>query len=94
VYVADAVAGTVAALAHDGGTFNVGTGKETSVLDLLARIQGVAGTNVEPEFAPPRSGELQRSVLDVSRAAEELGWRPAQDLDAGLAATWAWAISQ
>jgi UDP-glucose 4-epimerase len=94
VYVADAVGAAVAALGHDGGTFNVGTGKETSVLDLLAHIQGVAGTNVEPEFAPPRPGELQRSVLDVSRVAAELDWRPEEDLDAGLAATWAWAISQ
>ena len=94
VYVADAVAAAVAALQRDGGTYNVGTGKETSVLDLLARIQEVAETNVEPEFAPPRPGELQRSVLDVSRAADELGWRPAQDLDGGLAATWAWTTSQ
>jgi UDP-glucose 4-epimerase len=94
VYVADAVAATVAALRHEGGTFNVGTGKETSVLDLLARIQRVAGTNVEPEFAPPRPGELQRSVLDISRAAAGLRWSPTEDLEAGVAATWAWTISQ
>jgi UDP-glucose 4-epimerase len=94
VYVADAVAAAVAALEHDGGTFNVATAKETSVLDLLARIQRVAGTNIDPEFAPPRPGELQRSVLDVSHATDQLGWRPAQDLDEGLAATWAWATSQ
>ena len=94
VYVADAVAAALEALKRDGGTYNVGTGKETSVLDLLARIQRVAGTAVEPEFAPPRPGELQRSVLDVSRAADELGWRAVQDLDAGLTATWAWTTSQ
>jgi UDP-glucose 4-epimerase len=94
VYVADAVAAAVAALQRDGGTYNVGTGTETSVLDLLDRIQRVAGTSAEPEFAPPRAGELQRSVLDVSRAADELGWRPAHDLDTGLAATWAWTTSQ
>jgi UDP-glucose 4-epimerase len=94
VYVGDAVAASIAALEHDGGTFNVGTGKETSVLDLLERIQRVAGTNVEPEFAPPRPGELQRSALDVSLAANDLGWQPAQELDAGLAATWAWTTSE
>jgi UDP-glucose 4-epimerase len=94
VYVGDAVAAAVAALKRDGGTYNVGTGKETSVLDLLARIQRVAGRTVKPEFAPPRPGELQRSVLDVSRAADELGWRAAQDLDAGIAATWAWTTSK
>jgi UDP-glucose 4-epimerase len=89
VYVADGVEAALAALRHDGGTFNIATGKETSVVDLLERIQHVAGTSVEPEFADPRPGELERSVLDISRAASELGWRPTHDLDAGLKATWA-----
>jgi UDP-glucose 4-epimerase len=90
VYVVDGVEAALAALASDGGTFNVATGKETSVLDLLQRIQSVAGTSVEPELGDPRPGELQRSSLDVSRAAAKLGWRPAHELDAGLAATWRW----
>src|SRR5262249_28869190 len=89
LYVADAVDAALAALESDGGTFNVATGTETSVVELLERIQRVAGTDVEPEFADPRPGELQRSVLDVSRAAGELGWRPTHDLDTGLARTWA-----
>src|ERR671936_929175 len=88
VYVADAAGAALAALANEGGTYNVATGKETSVNDLLERIQRIAGTNVEPEFADPRPGELQRSVLDISRAAAELGWRPEHDLESGLAATW------
>jgi UDP-glucose 4-epimerase len=88
VFVADGVEAALAALRHDGGTFNIATGKETSVVELLARIQHVAGTDIEPEFADPRPGELERSVLDISRAASELGWRPTHDLDAGLEATW------
>jgi UDP-glucose 4-epimerase len=88
VFVIDAVQAAVAALASGGGTYNVATGKETSVVDLLNRIQRIAGANVEPEFAPPRPGELQRSVLDVSRAAAELDWRPGHDLDGGLRETW------
>jgi UDP-glucose 4-epimerase len=44
----------------------------------------------EPEFAEARPGELQRSVLDPSRARRELGWEPKHSLDEGLAATWAW----
>jgi UDP-glucose 4-epimerase len=90
VFVVDAVQAAVAALGSEGGVYNVATGTETSVVELLERIQSVAGTNAEAEFAPPRPGELQRSVLDVSRADAELGWRPRHDLDAGLAATWAW----
>ena len=76
------------------GVLNVGAGVETSVLDLYARIQGVAGIERAPEFAEPRAGELQRSVLDASRARRELGWEPQRSLDEGLAATWAWISEQ
>ena len=90
VYAADVAEATLAALDRDGGVYNVGTAQETSVLELLERIQRVAGTSVEPEFVDPRPGELQRSALDVSRAARELAWRPRHELDVGLRETWAW----
>ncbi len=90
VFVADVAAATLAAAGHDGGVFNVGTGVETSVLDLYVRIQRAAGSDREPEFAEPRPGELQRSVLDPSRAQRALGWQPRHSLDAGLGETWAW----
>jgi UDP-glucose 4-epimerase len=90
VYVGDVVRATLAAQALDGGVFNVGTGRETSVVELLDLCLRVAGKDVEPEFAPRRPGELQRSVLDPSRAVDELGWRPERSLDAGLRETWEW----
>ena len=90
VFVRDVVAATVAAADYDGGVFNVGTGTETSVLDLYERIQRVAGVERPAEHAEARSGELQRSVLDPSRAERELGWRAERSLDEGLAATWDW----
>jgi UDP-glucose 4-epimerase len=90
VFATDVARATLAAHDADGGTYNVGTSRETSVVELLERIQQVAGTSVEPEYAEPRAGELQRSVLDVSRANRKLGWRPEHGLDAGLAETWAW----
>jgi UDP-glucose 4-epimerase len=90
VYVGDVVAAALAAPGRRGGVFNVGTGRETSVLDLYARIQAAAGIAAEPQFAPAREGELQRSVLDVSLARRELGWEPRSSLGEGLAATWAW----
>ena len=93
VFVADVVAATVAAGGHPGGVFNVGSGTETSVLDLYERIQRVAGVERPAENADPRPGELQRSVLDPSRAQRELGWAPQHSLDDGLAATWAWISS-
>ena len=90
VYVGDVVAATLAGAGVAGGVFNVGTGQETSVLDLYERIQRATGIEREPEFADPRPGELQRSVLDGSRARTELGWEQAHSLDEGLAETWAW----
>src|SRR6266545_5063921 len=90
VYVGDVVAATLAALDYDGSVVNVGTGIETSVLELYEKIQRAAGIEHEPEFAPPRPGELQRSVLDPSLAQRELGWEPKRTLDEGLAEIWAW----
>ena len=94
VFVGDVVSATLAAAGHDGGVFNVGSGSETSVLELYEHIQRAAGIEREPEFADPRPGELQRSVLDPSLAGRELGWRPEHALDSGLAATWAWISSK
>ena len=89
VYVVDVVRATLAAAERDGGVYNVGTGRETSVVELFDLCRRVAGKeSVEPEFAPPRPGELQRSVLDVSRAVDELGWRPEHSLEEGLRETW------
>jgi UDP-glucose 4-epimerase len=90
VYVGDVVAAVLATAGHDGGVFNVGTGEETSVLELYAAIQRAAGVEREPSFVEARLGELQRSVLDVTLAARELGWRPETSLADGLAKTWAW----
>ena len=90
VYVGDVVAATVAAVDHGGGVLNIGTGVETSVLDLYARVQRAAGIERDPGFAPPRPGELQRSVLDPALAERELSWKPTHSLDEGLAETWAW----
>jgi UDP-glucose 4-epimerase len=93
VYVGDVVAATLAAADTRTGVYNVGTGRETSVVELFEACRAVSGAQVDPEFAPARLGELERSVLNVSLAADELGWRPASTLDEGLAATWAWATS-
>jgi len=66
----------------DDATLNIGTGREISVLDLV-RILGGG----EPEFAPARAGELQRSCLDASRAAAVLGWSAGTSVEEGLPRT-------
>jgi UDP-glucose 4-epimerase len=91
VYVGDAVAAFLAA-ADSGrpGTWNIGTGTESSVLDLVAIIGQAAGRPVEPEFAPQRPGELQRSALAVERAKRDLGWRSATSLAEGVRSVYQW----
>lgn len=90
VYVGDAVRAALAAAGHAGGVFNVGTGHETSVVELFAACRRVTGVEVEASFAPARPGELLRSVLDPELAAAELGLRAVTSLDDGLRATWDW----
>jgi UDP-glucose 4-epimerase len=88
VYVADVAQATLAAVGQAGGVFNIGTGIETSVVDLFAACRTVADVEIDAEHAPARAGELQRSVLDPSLAANVLGWRPETSLEEGLRATW------
>ncbi len=87
VYAGDVAQATLAALGREG-VFNVGTGQETSVVELYELCRRVAGSELEPVFADARLGELQRSVLDVSRAERDLGWRPETRLEDGLRLTW------
>ena len=88
VYAGDVARATLAAGGQDGGVFNVGTGSETSVVELYEACRRVAGSALDAEHAPERLGELQRSVLDVSRSERELGWRPEVPLEEGLRLTW------
>jgi UDP-glucose 4-epimerase len=88
VYAGDVARATLAAADQDGGVFNVGTGQETSVVELYEACRRVAGSELDAEPAPARLGELQRSVLDVSRAERELGWQPEVSLEEGLRLTW------
>jgi UDP-glucose 4-epimerase len=84
VYVGDVVRAFIAAAAGPAGeTLNVGCGVEVSVLDLLTGL----GYDEDPEFAPARPGELQRSALDVSKAERVLGWRAEIELAEGLGIT-------
>jgi UDP-glucose 4-epimerase len=91
IFVGDVAAAFIAGSeGNTEGPFNIGTGIETSVLELGTRLGEVAGVAFEPELAPARPGEVQRISIDSSRAGEELGWSAATGLDDGLAATWAW----
>jgi len=93
VYVTDVVRGMLAAVGRDGGTFNIGTGIETSVNELHEACRRAAGSTDSPSYAPARSGDVLRSVIDPTRAWRELGWQPQVSLADGLRATWEWIRS-
>src|SRR3954467_8441845 len=92
VFVADVVAANLAAASHPEahGVYNVGTGRERSVLEGLGSRRRAAGSGdgeLEPEFAPARLGELQRSALDVGRARAELGFTARRGPGDGMSPT-------
>jgi UDP-glucose 4-epimerase len=88
-FVGDVVAANLAAAATDtAGPYNVGTGRETSVLELVEVLREISGDGgFEAEFAPERPGEVRRIAIDPSRAREELGWEPRVELREGLERT-------
>ena len=89
VYVDDVVDAFIRAAGPKGGglRFNIGTGIETSVRQLHSAIASAVGGPDDPEFHPPRLGDLKRSVLDARLAEMVLGWRPAVNLQEGIART-------
>jgi UDP-glucose 4-epimerase len=88
VYVGDVVdANLVAADSTADGPFNIGTGREATVLDLVEVLAPHARDGFEPEFAPERPGEVRHIALDASRAEGELGWKPKVGLEEGIELT-------
>ena len=89
VFVDDVVNAFIKASGPAGGAqrFNIGTGIETSDRQLHSAVAAAVGGPDDPEFHPPRLGDLKRSCLDIGLAAEVLGWRPRVRLDDGIRRT-------
>ncbi len=95
VFVDDVVDAFVRAISRGTGlTCNIGTGIETSVNGLYSTMARNAGVSTEPQYAPARPGELERSALDAGRAKIHLGWEPFTDLATGTAAVLEWFRTQ
>lgn len=91
VYVEDVADACIRAAEIGGGLYlNIGTGRETSVLELFEMLKKAVGVDVEPEFASAKPGDIARSLLDASAAKEHLGWEAWTSLEDGLAETVAW----
>jgi dTDP-glucose 4,6-dehydratase len=96
-FVADTVSGFIHAGAADGvcgRVFNLGTGREISVGDLVALIGRLAGCPVRIEQDPkrmrPENSEVERLLSNNSAARASLGWQPEVTLEAGLERTIEW----
>ena len=95
-YVTDAVAGTIAAMQHGraGELYNIGGGEEATMRDAIALAEGIAGRELELEHHAPAAGDVRRTRADVSKAGDELGWRPTTTLADGLQAQWNWVAAR
>jgi UDP-glucose 4-epimerase len=93
VHVSDVVDALLAAARHGTGVFNVGTGVETSLLELHSLIAERIGTGLAPELGPPLKGEVRRIRLDVARSRQQLGWRPTVRLAEGIDSVIDWLRS-
>jgi nucleoside-diphosphate-sugar epimerase len=93
-YVGDVVAASLAALERGTGTYNVGGGTETTMLDAIAILERLAGRTLRLQRHPAVPGDQRRTLADTSRIRAELGWEPRAGLEEGLAAQWAWAAGR
>jgi UDP-glucose 4-epimerase len=77
-----------------GQVYNIGTGRGTNLLELLAALNRQLGTNIAPRHADARAGDVRHSRADISRARRDLGYEPAVAFEDGLAQTLRWYRQQ
>jgi UDP-glucose 4-epimerase len=93
VFVTDLVDGLLRAAQAEGAageTFQLASGVETSLNDLVATLEQVSGRQVEVRREPPRAGEIQRNYSLVDKARDRLGYAPRVALADGLERTYRW----
>ena len=95
IYISDLVDATIAIVKkgpHER-LFNVGSGRGTSVHDLLGTMAEVLGVEVNPLYADPPGTYLSRIVLDITRMQHYTGWKPRVSLAEGIGRTYRWLES-
>jgi UDP-glucose 4-epimerase len=94
VHVADVVSANMAVMGLQGfNIFNVGTGIETTVIELYQGLRQAAGSELEAIHGPAKPGEQRRSCVDATRLRTELDWPPPRPLDEGLQRTADWFLT-
>jgi nucleoside-diphosphate-sugar epimerase len=92
-YVADVVqANRLAATAPgvSGNVYNVACGHRTSLLQLVAHLNALLGTDIRPTHGPERAGDVRHSQADIARAKRDLRYRPTTDMVQGLTRCLEW----
>jgi len=91
VVVDDAVRAAMLGLENNNmGTYNIGTGKETSVNQLFDLLSQALGVSAEKRHGPAKKGEQLRSCLDYSKIKQEFGWKPSYEIEEGIRKTAEW----
>ena len=91
VYAGDIASAIVQALPLTGyHTINVSTGTETSINDLIRSFERAIGHKAEVQYASPRPGDIQRSVLSNKELIQTLHIKPEMTLEQGIARTYTW----
>ena len=91
IYVKDVVRALIkASLIEENHFLNIGTGVETSVNDLAHSMKIQFNSQINPIYEPAREGELKRSVLNNTKAREDLDWKPEYSLDRGMKEVFNW----
>lgn len=92
IHVDDLARAHVLALGKPG-TFNLGSGRGWTVLEVIEMARRVTGRKIEVVFAPPRPGDPKALVADSSRAKRELGWEPRLGLEEMIESTYRWRLA-
>jgi UDP-glucose 4-epimerase len=95
-YVANAVQALIKAAEApgiSGKVYNVGTGRNVTVLDLVTHLNRLLGTKLEPKHGPSRAGDVRHSRADISRARRDLGYEPTVTFEEGLERTLRWYLA-
>src|ERR1700760_63165 len=77
-----------------GRVFNIGAGKSHTLNDVYAAIAGQLGFSAKPIYGPPRAGDIQHSLADITRATQELSYQPKAHFHEGLKKTVAWYLEE
>ncbi|MBN1813019.1 MAG: SDR family oxidoreductase [Anaerolineae bacterium] len=92
-YISNVVHANLLAAAAPGAAgrvFNIACGERYTLLDMIAALNDILGTQIEPVYTEPRVGDVRHSLADISAAEEALGYRVLVDFYDGLRQTVAW----